>query len=375
MAKTEHANAYGKLIRILIVLFVLTVVCLAGYVMMDKSIQVQQAENTLRAQEENERLQQQYQQALAEQNAKLEQKEAVQWPVPKGDAREVLDLTGYPVLNAMNITATRQDLMTGGLLLLNHWHTQPKDFPESELLSIVSVDKNVPVSGSSVRLFPNAINALIEMLNAAKADGLENFLIDEGYRTNEAQQEYYDKEAARYSDRYSGDALINKVRLNVNVPGTSEYQSGLAFRVDRYLRGDAEFNDAKFQTTPHSDWLVENSWKYGFVFRFPVQDYPNDTMEDRSYKTGESKKMSVYRYVGQGNAAVMHAMNFCMEEYIEYLVQHPHIALYENGVLKYEVVRQEYNGAASAQVEVARSAKDYTVSMDNMGGVIVCMSY
>ena len=204
---------------------------------------------------------------------------------------------------------------------------------------------------------------------------LDYFAIDEKFRGMGLGGMALDALTAHYSDRYSGDALVNKVRLNVNVPGTSEYQSGLAFRVDRYLRGDAEFNDAKFQTTPHSDWLVENSWKYGFVFRFPVEGYPNATVEDRAYKTGESKKLSVYRYVGQGNAAVMHAMNFCMEEYIEYLVKHPHIALYENGVLKYEVVRQDYNGGASAEAEVARSAKDYTVSMDNMGGVIVCMSY
>lgn len=375
MAKTEHANAYGKLIRILIVLFVLMVVCLAGFVLMDKSIKAQQEENTLRAQEENARLQAQYQQAKAEEDAKLSQGESIQWPLPKGEPVELLDLSGYPLLNTMNVTATRQELITGGMLLLNHWHFQPSDFPESELLSIVSVDKSVPVSGSNVRLFPNAINALIEMLTAAKVDGLENYLIDEGYRANEEQQKYYDEEAARYSNRYSGEALVNKVRQNVNVPGTSEYQSGFSFRVDRYLRGDAEFNDAKFQTTEHSDWLVENSWKYGFVFRFPVQGYPNATVEDRAYKTGESKKLSVYRYVGKGNAAVMHATNFCMEEYIEYLVQHPHVALYENGVLKYEVTRVPYNGTGSVQVEITRSSKDYTISMDNMGGVIVCMSY
>ena len=64
-----------------------------------------------------------------------------------------------------------------------------------------------------------------------------------------------------------------------------------------------------------------------------------------------------------------------MEEYIEYLIAHPHIALYENGALKYEVVRVDYNGTGDAQLEITRSAKDYTISMDNMGGVIVCMSY
>lgn len=376
MAKTSGSGAYGKLIRILIVLFVLVVVCLAGYVMVDKSIVAQEEENAQRAADENNLRISQYQQAKAEENAKLEQNAIVDWPQPSGQGTEILDLTGYPLVNATNVEVSRQDLLTGGMLLLNHWHAQPADFPESELVSIVSVDKSVPVSGSSVRMFPNAVSALIDMLAAAKEDGLENFLIDEAFRAHSTQQEYYDKEAARYAESLSGEPLKNKVRQTVNYPGTSEYQSGLSFRVDRYLRGDAEFNDAKFQATPHSDWLLENSWKYGFVFRFPVEGYPNATVADKSYKTGESKKLSVYRYVGQINAAVMHEMDFCMEEYIEYLMDHPHIALYEEGVMKYEIVRMNIgNTSGDVTVEIARSARDYSVSYDNMGGVIVCMAY
>ena len=376
MAKASKSSAYGKLIRILIVLFVLVVVCLTGYVLMDKSIVAQQDENKFRADQENAQRLLQYQQAKAEEAAQMNQSESLEWPKPAGEGTEILDLTGFPLVNTAKVQVSRKDLLMGGMLLLNHWHAQPADFPESELVSIVSVDKSVPVSGSNVRLFPNAVSALIEMLNAAKEDGLENFLIDEGFRASSTQQEYYDKEAARYAESLSGEPLKNKVRQTVNYPGTSEYQSGLSFRVDRYLRGNAEFNEAKFQTTPHSDWLLENSWEYGFVFRFPVEGYPNASVADKSYKTGESKKLSVYRYVGKVNAAVMHEMDLCMEEYIEYLVDHPHIALYENGVMKYEIVRMDIGASAGdVTVEIARSARDYSVSYDNMGGVIVCMSY
>ena len=117
-----------------------------------------------------------------------------------------------------------------------------------------------------------------------------------------------------------------------------------------YAKGDP-IMDYKFQDLPMSDWLLEHSWEYGIIFRFPVQNYPNRTVMDKSYKTGESKKLSIYRYVGQANAAAMHTLGFCMEEYIEYLMAHPHIGIYENGELRYEIIRQTI-GANTGSVTV-----------------------
>ena len=72
----------------------------------------------------------------------------------------------------------------------------------------------------------------------------------------------------------------------------------------------------------------------------------------------------------------MRALDMCMEEYIEYLVKHPHIAVYENGVLRYEITRTAGGDtAADVSVSVSRAAKDYTLSTDNMGGVITSMTY
>ena len=290
----------------------------------------------------------------------------------------MVDLTDYPLTNTYAVNVSRHELTMGGLMLLNQWHSLPSDFSEDELLAVYTVDKSIPVSGSSVRLFPAAISALGEMLTAAKEDGLEGYVVNQGYRTMEEQSAFYNEAAARYSDKYSGEALIEKVRTaaNVNYPGTSEYQSGFSLRMDRYSKTDRELMDKKFADTEQSDWLVANSWQYGYVFRFPVQGYPNSTVTDKSYKTGVSSKLSIYRYVGKGHAAVMHALDMCMEEYIEYLMKHPHIAVYEDGVLKYEINRMAGGTtAADVQVNVTLSAAEYTVSTDNVGGVVVCMTY
>ena len=195
------------------------------------------------------------------------------------------------------------------------------------------------------------------------------------FRSAEQTKLYQDREA-QYASSFSGDALREKVTASVNYPGTSEYQSGLSFNVERWKKNDAEFNSPKFHVTEHSDWLLANSWRYGIVFRFPVTNYPNSTVTDKSFKTGESKSLMIYRYVGKGNAAAMHAMDFCMEEYIEYMIAHPHVAVYEDGNLRYEIIRVSGGDTSSdATVYVSSSCKDVSASTDNMGGIIVVMSY
>lgn len=373
MAKTQ-ANAYGKLARIVIVLFVLVLACAVGFYLVDGSMKAQKEENEAWAKEQNDILDAEYKALTKQEQDQFARETALVWPTPKGSGWEIVDLQGFPVKNSQNKTVERADLIKEGMMLLNHWHAVPADFPTNDLVSMVSVDKAVPVSGSSVKLFPNAAQALSQMLAAAKEEGLEDFLIEEGFRTTETQQGHYDKEAAKYSNKLNGDALMVKTRQSVNVPGTSEYQSGLSFRVTRWRKDDKEFNDPKFVTTEHSDWLVSNSWKYGFVFRFPVEGYPNATVTDKSYKTGESKKLSIYRYVGVPHATIMHQMDWCMEEYIEYLMANPHIAIYEDGRKVYELTWTKLD-SGNDKVEVDRSAKEVSISMDNVGGVICCMSF
>ena len=380
MAKKRTSDAYRKLTGILIILFVLTALCGAGYVLLDQSIQVQQAENDARAQTENEQLEAQYQQAKAEEQAKEAQGNTDQWPEVKGQGWEVVDLSSYPLTNTRSYEASRMELITSGMLLVNRWHAVPDDLSEAEFLIVHTADKRIATAGNSVKLLSPAITALGDMITAAKAEGLEHYNVEEGYRLKEVQQEKYDKRAQEYANRYSGDALTEKVVASgISVPGTSEYESGLSFCMGRYAKGDP-IMDKKFHELPQSDWMLEHSWEYGIIFRFPVQGYPNNTVTDKSYKTGQNSKLSIYRYVGKPNAAVMHIMDFCMEEYIEYLIQHPHIAVYLDGQLKYEIVRTDGYYGGSATVQVTRSAQDIIVSTDNMdnngmGGIITAMSY
>ena len=60
---------------------------------------------------------------------------------------------------------------------------------------------------------------------------------------------------------------------------------------------------------------------------------------------------------------------------LEYLQEHPHIAVFEDGTLKYEIYRQYVGDAASFNLQLTRSARSYTSSLDNMGAVITVFEY
>lgn len=327
----------------------------------------------------NREIEAEYKARIAELESQANKPTNPSWPAHDQDAAwEILDLSNIPLENQTAVTRTRAELMTGGMLLVNAWHSRPEDFDQSGVVSVAKTykgDDKIQAKDNNVTLFPNALAALHEALLAAKAEGMEHYLVEEGYRTKEKQEEYFNNKMNKLSSKYSGDALVEAAKKEVNYPGTSEYNSGLAFELRLYDKNDPEVGAPKYSTTAQGKWMTENCWKYGIVFRFPQNGWPLETSTDKSFKTGVSAHLNLYRYVGKGNAAIMHYMDFTMEEYIEYLEEHPHIALFVNGELKYEVYRQPVGDAESFNVQLTANAPSYESSLDNMGAVITVFNH
>ncbi len=329
--------------------------------------------------QENVQIMADYSAAITElQNQKAVAPSNPAWPEHKSEGLDVIDLSNYPLENQTASTMTRADLMAGGMLLLNEWHSRPADFDDSKVTSVgkyLGGNTKVQVSDYNVSLFPVASDALMQAIEAARAEGLEHYLVSEGYRSWETQNANFQKRMEKLSSRYSGEALIAATKKEVNYPGTSEFNSGLSFTLRLYEKGNAETGNAKYSTTEQAKWMNRNCWKYGLVFRFPQSGWPLPETQDKSFKTGVSVQLNLYRYVGKGNAAVMHFYDFCMEDYIEFLQEHPHIAVFEDGVLKYEIYRQYVGDAPSFNVQLTRSCRTYSSSLDNMGAVITVFEY
>lgn len=278
--------------------------------------------------------------------------------------------------NTKTIVISHSALCEGGLMLVNPWHPVSSYFSDANLVSVGSASGwDIPVSDATVKVFPDAFNALQTMYDDAIAAGMTDYIVREGFRTNERQTELFTGVMEGLEDKYSGNILIEETKKTVNYPGTSEYQSGLSFRLGLYNAKDPAVAAQKFQQTPQGQWVTDNSWKYGIIFRFPSDNYPNSQWEDKSYKTGVSIHLDLYRYVGIPHAVAMKVLGYCLEEYLEFLAAHPHISIYEGDVLRYEIVRINVIDQDAYDLPITQISSSYMASIDNMGGIVLAYTY
>ena len=376
----------------LIVIAVLMAVLVAACVIVGNVIREQRTERLMalrqEAQARNEEKQADYDQAVNEYMAKLNQSNQVNedWPQASAEGWDIIDLTNYPLEAPGTASVSRAEIMNNGLLLINEWHSRPEDFDDSSVTSVAGYARNDKelssfVENNTCKLMPVAIDALMAALKDAKAVGLEGYVLKAGstYRSYDDQYARFQKEVERQRTNhpsYTDEKIIERAKRTVNYPGTSEYNTGLSFKLYLYEKDNNALNSAAFYETAQGKWLYENSWKYGLVFRFPNAGYPMADTTDKSYKTGVTTSLNIYRYVGVANAEVMMHLDLCLEEYIEYLQEHPHVAVFEDGVKKYEITRQQVGDeATSFTVDINRVTSNYVMYLDNMGGVITVYTY
>ena len=91
--------------------------------------------------------------------------------------------------------------------------------------------------------------------------------------------------------------------LNLNSPGIagySEFQLGNSIAVK-----EQEISEESFINTETYQWLIQHSYEYGYVLRYPV---------DKVAITNNSSS-TIFRYVGKDLAKTLHDNNWCLEEY------------------------------------------------------------
>lgn len=377
MSNAKKADPYRRLLRVMIILLVLFVLFLTGYLLLDSYQKGQHTDQQRKVVEANNQMIREYNENVLAREASLEPDIAPTWPEPKATGLDIVSLKGFAVKGAQSVTVTRAEALMGGLMVVNRWHELPADFviAEAQLGSIMDgTNRRVPTEARVLSLFPNAIAALDQMIQAAGEEELSFYLVRDAFRSMQTQTEKWNTEIARHTARLSGDALTEESRKAVSYPGTSDYQTGLSVNMDAYSPTDPVLNSSAFQDTPQAKWLNENCWKYGYIFRFPIMGYPSADTVDKGYKTGINIKLDTYRFVGIPHALVMREKGLCLEEYIEYLTENQHLAVYEEGIIKYEIFRAEA-GTADTQISIPAGGTLYSVSSDNMGGIVCAITY
>jgi len=135
---------------------------------------------------------------------------------------------------------------------------------------------------------------MIEMFAAATASGY-NLMIGSGYRSAALQEIYL--------NNYAASAGIAAANQYVAKPGQSEHQTGLAADITTVSRNC--YLTECFADTPDGQWLADNSYKYGFILRYP---------KDKEDITGYQYEPWHFRYVGIDMATAIHDSGLTFDE-------------------------------------------------------------
>ncbi len=205
-------------------------------------------------------------------------------------SRYYLKSDGTPAVGKLEIDGKNYFFSSTGVnfILVNAWNYLPEDFTV-ELVEF-----------SDVLLDPACLEDLEHMLKDCRAAGYRPRIMS-GYRSIETQRRNFNRML------YSVGGNPAAARRIVAEPGTSEHHLGLAFDI-------VDANDPTLtqnqRNMPAQKWLMANSWKYGFILRYP---------KEATGITGIIYEPWHYRYVGKEIAAELYALGVCLEVYIDNL--------------------------------------------------------
>ena len=204
---------------------------------------------------------------------------------------------GTPV---QGITPDGEFASNGQLVtLVNPWRYMPEDYTV-ELTPISETHQVATIA------YEDYLEMMRQCANAGHMP-----VVCSSYRTHEYQQGLFDRKIQRLMEDPENNLTYEEARMEaatvVAIPGTSEHQLGLALDIIDNRNWNLDETQAEM---PTQQWLMENSWRYGWILRYP---------NEKSAITGIIYEPWHYRYVGREVAAEIHELGVCLEEYLQML--------------------------------------------------------
>jgi len=182
-------------------------------------------------------------------------------------------------------------------ILVNKENLLASDYVPDELVTI-----DEPMGSKIDKNYVNHLNAEVyRNFKLMQADALKQgfeIFVDSSYRTYAYQEKVFNSIAIEKG--------LEHALQYVAPPGGSEHQTGLAF--DVIFRRNGEMIEEQLETDPEIIWLYENSYKYGFILRYP---------KGKEEITGFNYEPWHFRYVGKELAMELHEKDITLEEYYE----------------------------------------------------------
>ena len=180
------------------------------------------------------------------------------------------------------------------IVLVNNKH--PID--ENKRIDLIRIFDKQFISYEAYRPF-------LEMFTAMKKQGLKP-LVCSSYRSIEKQDELFKSKCQYYITKgYQQNQAEALASTWVARPYYSEHHTGLALDI---VSSDNQRLDESQENTKEQQWLMKNSWKYGFILRYPKNCI------DMTYVNYEPWH---YRYVGKEAAKIIYKKGITLEEYLD----------------------------------------------------------
>ncbi len=178
-------------------------------------------------------------------------------------------------------------------VLANKANRFPNDFKPKNLITPKSKHAGSP---SRRQLREPAANAMDDLISAAKADSVEIQTVS-AYRSISYQRGLFKAYAKRHSEEEANQFSARA--------GHSEHHTGLCVDVSSPSVGYGL--DYSYGNTKEGKWIEDNSYKYGYVVRYP---------RDKNILTGYRYEPWHLRYFGVPLATYLHETDLSYEEFI-----------------------------------------------------------
>lgn len=207
--------------------------------------------------------------------------------------KDVVSIVNVGTNNEHYTKTKATDMSKEDLILVNKYNYLTEDYEPDDLVKIplqYAYDDN--------KIRKHVYEAFKDMWHAANKEGL-TLIVTSSYRSYIEQEKihksYTNQKGQEWADSVSARA------------GYSEHQTGLTLDIVTYNSTMDNFEDSE-----EFKWLKQNSYKYGFILRYP---------KDKTYITGYDYESWHYRYVGKKVAKEIHDLDITYDEYYAYYLK------------------------------------------------------
>jgi len=207
---------------------------------------------------------------------------------------------------AWDFPVALEDMEPAFVRLANKHYLLEKDYVPDPLITVKArkADKAgnntngglLKASGSKMQLQQTCYEALVEMSEAALAEGYRLYL-KSAYRSYQTQHTMYYNRLKKNNGKDDGW---------VAMPGSSDHQTGLGCDVVPRSWRDKSMN-GKMGAEPECVWMAEHCQEFGFILRYPA---------DKEEVTEINYEPWHMRYVGIPAATYIMENGLCLEEFV-----------------------------------------------------------